>query len=992
MKLKITFLSCFTLLNLLGFCQSVLIYSEDFENGPGSFNLNVNGGPGTGAGFNQWIVNNNYNGAPLYTNTPDQNNTSGGLINFAPFSNYLHIHDVNAVAQGVSNANFNPANASNQFAATNNFCTLGMDSVRFVFYYTGKGGPGAFGEVYFSANNGPWEIASNTQLSGEEQWRYIEILNPAFNNLNNIRFGFKWENGTTPIENPSSLGVDAIRLVGKYNPDLFNIRLSIDSITPNPVCKGDAFRIYYSNPNPLCSTGFYEIQLSNQFGNFGNYTSLGIYQLNNQIPSPNLPSLPIPANLNPSACYRVRIVRIDIIPALISDTSVCIEIIDCPPEIITLMPAVVSNPLDTLCIGSVIDVPFYSEGLFINNTYTIQLSNADGTFPQFPIILGSAADDSNYPIGSIPPGSVPGLVSPVNPNQSIVPGCNYFIRIVSNSPLAIGTTYGPFCIRECDIESNNRQDVSFCIDNINGGDTLLTVEIHSWEEIAEYPPPNEFLIQVLDFQSFAIISTGILGGVEASGDTTVQIQIPILPLLGTVGLMPNVYYMRIIATNSTQNWDTLGTVIRLTIGAPNPTPLSIELLDPFTGVLLQTDGDTTICRNEGLYFLLVPFNSQSSYVWSLVSEFPPSTLNITDAPLNAILFNQTGNYSISVVETNFGCVGPGSDIYEIQVLGPPDVNILGDAIVCKGDTADYRVTLNEDSYYRWSSTNSLVIDSLNNESVVYFPQEGTATLTINALNQCGERTLEKTISVRPLPIANAGADTTLCEEGEVNLETPAGQGYNFAWTFNEEEVSNQRLFSSSVAEETMIVITVTGPAPAQCKASDTAFVFIETPPFGQLDTVELCKESEVFLLADTTAIAYLWSTGETGPVISVSDSGYFQVILFFDDQLCYRVDTFFVMPIPCFEPFDLPNAFSPNGDAFNETFKAGTTFFYNSFSIVIYNRWGQLVFESANPFFEWNGSDTNGNTLPEGTYFYVAKVSHTNNYELEKKGTVTLLR
>jgi gliding motility-associated-like protein len=376
----------------------------------------------------------------------------------------------------------------------------------------------------------------------------------------------------------------------------------------------------------------------------------------------------------------------------------------------------------------------------------------------------------------------------------------------------------------------------------------------------------------------------------------------------------------------------------------------------------------------------------------LVAEFPPSTLNITDAPLNAILFNQTGNYSISVVETNFGCVGPGSDIYEIQVLGPPDVNILGDAIVCKGDTADYRVTLNEDSYYRWSSTNSLVIDSLNNESVVYFPQEGTATLTINALNQCGERTLEKTISVRPLPIANAGADTTLCEEGEVNLETPAGQGYNFAWTFNEEEVSNQRLFSSSVAEETMIVITVTGPAPAQCKASDTAFVFIETPPFGQLDTVELCKESEVFLLADTTAIAYLWSTGETGPVISVSDSGYFQVILFFDDQLCYRVDTFFVMPIPCFEPFDLPNAFSPNGDAFNETFKAGTTFFYNSFSIVIYNRWGQLVFESANPFFEWNGSDTNGNTLPEGTYFYVAKVSHTNNYELEKKGTVTLLR
>jgi gliding motility-associated-like protein len=87
----------------------------------------------------------------------------------------------------------------------------------------------------------------------------------------------------------------------------------------------------------------------------------------------------------------------------------------------------------------------------------------------------------------------------------------------------------------------------------------------------------------------------------------------------------------------------------------------------------------------------------------------------------------------------------------------------------------------------------------------------------------------------------------------------------------------------------------------------------------------------------------------------------------------------------------LPNAFSPNSDKVNDTFKPEQTFTYETFELIIYTRWGLKVYESANPYFEWNGSDLSGNKLPEGTYFYIARLKHFDESD-EQKGTVTLLR
>lgn len=978
-------LTCLLLTSLINKAQNVLVYSGDFENGTSSFSLNTSNEVGTNTGNNQWIVNNSYSGAPIYPNTISQDSTTGGLINFAPFSRYLHIHDsIAAVTSNISNANFDPGSASDRFTSTDAYCTLGLDSVRIAFYYTAVGGPDASATLYYQADGGAWTAVPNATFSNQVKWRYVEFYNEAFDNVNDLRFGFRWTNTSTAASPTVSFGVDGIRVVGIYSPEFYNVRLEIDSITPNPVCRGDGMLLFFSNPVPLCGTGFYEVQFSNEFGDFTNYTSLGIFQLNNENTNQILFTLPTPSNLNANPCYTLRVMRIDITPVLVSDTTICIEVINCPNQIFTLQPPVLSNPTDTICIGSVIDVPFYSTGVFQNNTYIAQLSDSNGLFPPNPNVLGFSNDDATYPPGTIPRGNVPGLVQPQQ--QPIPPGCNYFLRVISSSPSTIGNVYGPFCIRNCDIETNERTDVSFCIDNENGGDTLLTVDVGMDPPPAEYFVPNEFQIQLLDFMGFSVINTGVVGSVAAISDTTVQLSIPILPLLGTVGLIPGTYYMRIVSTNSDQPWDNLGTLVRLTIGAPNPTPLSIDIVNPTTGLSLNFDGDTTICNEEALFFRLSPYNPSSSYVWSLNND--PNFFE--GGPFNGILFNAPGNYTVGVTETNFGCVGPGSSIAFIEVRDLPSATVIGPTQVCLGDTVEYNVPLSENTYYEWGINPGLIIDSLSNTSFLYFSQPGTTVITMSTVNECGNRNSSRNITVRPPPEILTNNDTTICVDEPVLLTTVEGSNYNYFWSEGQDILTQEREFEVQPDTTTTYYIRVTNFGSLACESIDSVTVQVSYPDTGQVYELSICEGEQVLLMPDTVASVYVWNTGQTDAFITVQDSGWYFVNLFFENEVCSSVDSFYVKIKPCFQPLILPNVFSPNGDGFNDVFTAGQTFTYEDFAITIWNRWGIKVYESVNPYFEWNGNDMNGDKLPDGTYFYVASLKHLDEEDLQK-GSVTIL-
>ena len=72
--------------------------------------------------------------------------------------------------------------------------------------------------------------------------------------------------------------------------------------------------------------------------------------------------------------------------------------------------------------------------------------------------------------------------------------------------------------------------------------------------------------------------------------------------------------------------------------------------------------------------------------------------------------------------------------------------------------------------------------------------------------------------------------------------------------------------------------------------------------------------------------------------------------------------------------YELPNVFTPNGDAQNELFVPRGRCFVERVDFKIYNRWGQLVFETEDPALNWDGTNLSGDPLPDGTYHYVGQV------------------
>ena len=72
--------------------------------------------------------------------------------------------------------------------------------------------------------------------------------------------------------------------------------------------------------------------------------------------------------------------------------------------------------------------------------------------------------------------------------------------------------------------------------------------------------------------------------------------------------------------------------------------------------------------------------------------------------------------------------------------------------------------------------------------------------------------------------------------------------------------------------------------------------------------------------------------------------------------------------------YELPNAFTPNGDNSNDFFIPFPFRFIESIDIKIYNQWGNLVHQNTDPNINWDGTNENNEILSDGVYFYVCRV------------------
>lgn len=212
-----------------------------------------------------------------------------------------------------------------------------------------------------------------------------------------------------------------------------------------------------------------------------------------------------------------------------------------------------------------------------------------------------------------------------------------------------------------------------------------------------------------------------------------------------------------------------------------------------------------------------------------------------------------------------------------------------------------------------------------------------------------------------------------------------------------------------IADEKEITVEVTDAFG--CSVSETVTVdFSNIAADDRLEfnyrKVELDLEDEILvdepLLFESAIaedfIAWEWDFGdgtkshEKDPIHVFKNSGDFEVVLrAYDLYGCSSVLTEEVRIKEHEEFFVMPNAFSPNGDGLNDKFHPvmkGVA----DYKMDIFNNWGEHLYSSAGRGSEgWDGF-LNGQLLPNGNYVYKVHYSTSKGEEIQKTGTVTLIR
>ena len=145
----------------------------------------------------------------------------------------------------------------------------------------------------------------------------------------------------------------------------------------------------------------------------------------------------------------------------------------------------------------------------------------------------------------------------------------------------------------------------------------------------------------------------------------------------------------------------------------------------------------------------------------------------------------------------------------------------------------------------------------------------------------------------------------------------------------------------------------------------------------------------------TVTANFSWQTG----CINLSGQTHEVILSSFSDG-CSGFDTtyhhFFIKVIPDVDGHieNASNVFTPNNDGRNEFFSIDVEInpCYDTFNVLIYDRWGKKIFESSDPLFKWNGTNMfSGTEPPEGTYFFIIDASFR-DIPYRKTGSVSLFR
>lgn len=427
------------------------------------------------------------------------------------------------------------------------------------------------------------------------------------------------------------------------------------------------------------------------------------------------------------------------------------------------------------------------------------------------------------------------------------------------------------------------------------------------------------------------------------------------------------------------------------------------------------------CTKEDFEFKLILPAEASKLTWSfdpsepvLIQNLPASSRIVRNGKTfyeyfypRTRVFDVAGARTIKVIAKYFSsnvCYQDEQEIeFVFEVYDPPSANFSFTGN-CASDTVLFTdssspVTLAKPiSGWLWDFGDGT-------SSTLQYPKHKFSTsgdfnvsLVVNNGTGCLSDPRQKTVSIRPLPVADFILSDISCTSNTILFSdaslVSSGTISNWFWTFGDGTSSteqNPRHTFPKVGDYTVELQVENSFGCTSNVFSRDVHVFAPILDAGPDKTIIRGGQTALTIRAEGNNLKYKWSpsTGldhdDVKSPIASPDQETLYTVTITTDEGCILTDNLMVNIV---DDITIPNAFTPNGDGVNDVWLIKYLDSFPSATVNIFTRYGVPVFSSRGYFTPWDGS-WQGETLHPGTYYYVIT---TPNKPKPYSGYVTIIR
>lgn len=296
-----------------------------------------------------------------------------------------------------------------------------------------------------------------------------------------------------------------------------------------------------------------------------------------------------------------------------------------------------------------------------------------------------------------------------------------------------------------------------------------------------------------------------------------------------------------------------------------------------------------------------------------------------------------------------------------------------------------------------------------NSTIYEYPNANT-DYVISATNNCGQ-TIYDTVSVliNPLPvIALAPVMGTICPDESVSFINNGNNSATWSYQWNFGDGIGSTLMNPSHVYTTsgsyLISLSVTDNNGCTSSLSNGSFVVVNPQANAMFNTSSLSETTldPTFTMSNfsSNASIFAWNFGDgqgsnaTNPIHTYDDYGMFIISLTANNVYNCPDSTFITVEVKPSYDIYVPNAFTPDNDDFNNMFYAqGYGISDKDYTMYIFNRWGDLIFEAHDMNQGWDGTiKKDGTKAQDGVYTWVVYFRDISDKKHKIEGHVSLLK